>query len=106
MACAGGKPGGKASASVEAFVKLIEAMRAATDGLPLPEAVEHVNAASGLLAHYRNEKDGADRLDNLDELVNAAQGFLREADLAVDAPMLAPDAAARRPAPRIRSPPS
>ncbi len=93
VACAGGKPGGKANASVEAFVKLIEAMRTATDGLPLPEAVQHVNAASGLLAHYRNEKDGADRLDNLDELVNAAQGFLREADLAVDAPMLAPDAA-------------
>jgi superfamily I DNA/RNA helicase len=41
----------------------------------------------------RRFRDGADRLDNLDELVNAAQGFLREADLAVDAPMLAPDAA-------------
>jgi len=92
VACAGGKPGGKTNASIEAFVKLIEEMRAATDGLPLPEAVQHVNAASGLIAHYRNEKDGADRLDNLDELVNAAQGFLREADLAVDAPMLAPDA--------------
>jgi DNA helicase-2/ATP-dependent DNA helicase PcrA len=50
VACAGGKPGGKANASVEAFVKLIEAMRAATDGLPLPEAVQHVNAASGLCA--------------------------------------------------------
>jgi DNA helicase-2/ATP-dependent DNA helicase PcrA len=92
VACAGTKAGRKANASVEAFVKLIEAMRAATDGLPLPEAVQHVNAASGLDAHYRNEKDGADRLDNLDELVNAAQGFLREADLAVDAPMLAPGA--------------
>jgi len=49
-----------------------------------------VNAASGLLAHYRKEKDGQDRLDNLDELVNAAGSFLREADLAVDAPMLEP----------------
>ena len=53
-------------------------------------------------AHYRNEKDGADRLDNLDELVNAAQGFLREADLAVDAPMLARRRTPPpRPAPRI-----
>jgi len=59
-------------------------------GLPLPEAVEHVSAASGLLAHYRNEKDGQDRVDNLEELVNAAQSFLREADLAVDAPVKAP----------------
>src|SRR4029077_9052734 len=31
--------------------------------------------------------------DNLDELVNAAAGFLREADLAVDAPIALADAA-------------
>jgi DNA helicase-2/ATP-dependent DNA helicase PcrA len=98
LACAGGRTGGKANASLAAFVKLIDDMRAATTGLPLPEAVQHVIAASGLVAHYRNEKDGADRLDNLDELVNAAQGFLREADLAVDAPMLAPGAADTDPA--------
>ena len=71
----------------QAFVAQIEAMRAATAGLPLPEAVEHVNVASGLVAHYRKEKDGQDRLDNLEELVNAAGSFLREADLAVDAPI-------------------
>ena len=90
VACAGGKVSGKSNASLGAFVRLIEAMRVATAGLPLPEAVQHVIVASGLVAHYRNEKDGQDRLDNLDELVNAAQSFLREADLAVDAPMLAP----------------
>ncbi len=93
VACAGGRTGGKANASLAAFVKLIDDMRAATAGLPLPEAVQHVIVASGLVAHYRNEKDGADRLDNLDELVNAAQSFLREADLAVDAPMVAPGTA-------------
>jgi len=91
VACAGGKVGGKASASLASFVRLIEQMRVATAGLPLPEAVEHVNAASGLLAHYRNEKDGQDRVDNLEELVNAAQSFMREADLAVDAPIAADD---------------
>ena len=106
-ACAGGKSGGKANASLAAFVRLIEAMRAATAGLPLPEAVEHVNAASGLVAHYAKEKDGQDRLDNLDELVNAAGSFLREADLAVDAPMLRSGNARAtprrsRPAPPIR----
>ena len=52
-----------------------------------PRPSQHVIGASGLVAHYQNEKDGQDRLDNLDELVNAAQGFLREADLAVDAPI-------------------
>ena len=34
-------------------------------------------------ADYKAEKDGQDRLDNLEELVNAADSFLREADLAV-----------------------
>ena len=90
VACAGGTASGRSNASLVAFVRLIENMRAATVGLPLPEAVEHVSAASGLLAHYRNEKDGQDRVDNLEELVNAAQSFLREADLAVDAPVKAP----------------
>ncbi len=84
---AGGKPGGKVPANLAAFFKLIESMRGATRGLPLPEAVEHVNTASGLVAHYKKEKDGQDRLDNLEELVNAAESFLREADLAVDAPI-------------------
>jgi DNA helicase-2/ATP-dependent DNA helicase PcrA len=90
---AGGGMGGKSTASLRAFVELIESMRAATVGLPLPEVVDHVNAASGLIAHYKSEKDGQDRLDNLAELVTAAQSFLREADLAVDAPIALPDSA-------------
>ncbi|MEN9783845.1 MAG: helicase [Pseudomonadota bacterium] len=69
---------GKAAASIAAFVKLIEAMRGATAGLPLPEAIAHVVEHSGLTAHYRNEKEGADRLENLDELVNAAAMFVEE----------------------------
>jgi DNA helicase-2/ATP-dependent DNA helicase PcrA len=85
--------GGKSTASLKAFVELIDSMRAATVGLPLPEVVDHVNTASGLIAHYNGEKDGQDRLDNLAELVNAAQSFLREADLAVDAPIALPDSA-------------
>ena len=71
---------GRAGSSVAAFVGLIEAMRAATQGLPLPEAVDHVVHASGLLAHYGAEKDGQERVDNLQELINAADGFLREAE--------------------------
>src|SRR5262245_3387691 len=62
----------KTPASLRAFVVLVESMRAATRSLSLPEAVDHVNAASGLLAHYAKEKDGQDRIDNLKELVNAA----------------------------------
>jgi len=32
---------------------------------------------SGLLAHYRTEREGADRVENLEELVNAAESFVR-----------------------------
>jgi len=83
---------GKAGASLAGFVALIESLRAASAGLTLPESVAEVNERSGLNAHYRAEKDGQDRLDNLEELVNAADGFLREADLAVDAPIALGDA--------------
>ena len=88
----GGAIAGKSGAAVAAFVKLIEGMRTATASLTLAEAVKHVNEASGLIAHYRQEKDGRERIENLEELVNAAEGFLREADLAVDAPMQTPSA--------------
>ena len=87
QAACSGAVGGKAGTSLAAFVRLIEAMRTAAAGLPLPEEVAHVLAASGLVAHYKAEKDGEDRLDNLEELVSAADAFLREADLAVDAPI-------------------
>jgi DNA helicase-2/ATP-dependent DNA helicase PcrA len=63
---------------IPAFVALIERMRDATKGLPLPEAIEHVIGASGLQAHYRAEKEGADRLENLSELINAATTFVAE----------------------------
>ena len=69
---------GRAAASIAAFVRLIEAMRGATMGLPLPEAIAHIVEHSGLTTHYRNEKEGADRLENLDELVNAAAMFVEE----------------------------
>ena len=75
--------GGRAGASVVAFLKQVDAMRASTAGLPLAERVEHVVQASGLREHYGAEKDGQDRIENLQELVNAAESFVREAYLQV-----------------------
>ncbi|MGZ5143427.1 MAG: DNA helicase II [Burkholderiales bacterium] len=72
---------GKASSSIASFVKLIENMRQATAGLPLPEVIEHVVDASGLKQHYQSEKEGADRLENLAELINAAATFIAERDV-------------------------
>jgi len=71
---------GKAGAGVAAFVRLIESLGPATAGMRLPEIVEHVIAASGLLEHYKNEKEGQERLDNLRELVAAAELFEREVE--------------------------
>ncbi|MDR2636957.1 MAG: ATP-binding domain-containing protein, partial [Zoogloeaceae bacterium] len=66
---------GKAGATVGHFVRLVEGLRREVEGLPLAEMVAHTLVASGLQAHYRNEKEGQERLENLDELVNAATLF-------------------------------
>src|SRR6476620_423149 len=69
---------GKAAASIGGFVRLVENMRHATPGLSLPEVIEHVIDASGLRQHYKTEKEGADRLENLEELINPAATFVNE----------------------------
>ncbi len=60
------------------FRKLIEELRTETKDLPLPEIVEHVIHRSGLIEHYKNEREGADRVENLEELVNAASAFTQD----------------------------
>ena len=61
-----------------AFRKLMEELQAETKDLPLPETVEHVIHRSGLIEHYKNEREGADRVENLEELVNAASAFTQD----------------------------
>jgi len=63
-----------------AFVALVQSLREGIPGLPLPEIVDHVVARSGLVEMYRAEREGADRIENLGELVNAAAGFVMEAE--------------------------
>jgi len=60
------------------FKKLIEELKSETENLPLPEMVEHVIHRSGLIEHYKKEREGADRVENLEELVNAAAAFTQE----------------------------
>jgi DNA helicase-2/ATP-dependent DNA helicase PcrA len=69
---------GKGGANLQAFVALVDAMRAATQGLTLREIIEHVVQASGLADFYRTEREGQDRLENLAELVNAAEAFVTQ----------------------------
>jgi DNA helicase-2/ATP-dependent DNA helicase PcrA len=88
--------GGKPGAAVGAFLRLITTLRDGTQGLPLPGVVAHLIEASGLVEHYKSERDGADRVENLGELVNAAAAFAEDEDFGAQ---IADDAAAAEQAP-------
>lgn len=60
------------------FVGLVESMQAECRDASLADTVETVLERSGLKSHYRMEKGGEERLENLDELVNAAALFESE----------------------------
>ena len=68
---------GRAGASVQVFTQLMDALRAEVQGLSLRETIEVMLEKSGLLAHYQAERDGGDRVENLNELVSAAEAFLQ-----------------------------
>jgi len=60
-----------------AFLRLIDKLDEATRSMSLDEQVRHVVNATGLLAHYRKDKLGGEsRVENLQELISAAQGFV------------------------------
>ncbi len=77
---------GKAGTLLTGFVQLIDAMRQQTAGLNLREIVKLVIERSGLIEHYRTEREGADRIENLEELVNAAESFVAQEGFGRDAP--------------------
>jgi DNA helicase-2/ATP-dependent DNA helicase PcrA len=77
---------GKAGTSLAAFANLIAKMRAETERMSLPETVEHIVRASGLAEFYQGEREGQDRLENLQELVNAATAFVSEEGYGLDTP--------------------
>jgi len=67
-----------AEGKVLPFKQLIEALRIEAEGLTLPEIVETALARSGLKEHYAKEREGRERIENLDELVTAAAAFREE----------------------------
>ncbi|NYE63913.1 DNA helicase-2/ATP-dependent DNA helicase PcrA [Duganella sp. 1224] len=77
---------GKAGTSLSGFVKLIEGTRFETQQMALPELVRIVLEQSTLLSHYATEKEGADRIENLEQLVSAATQFLSEEGYGQGAP--------------------
>src|SRR5215470_18062095 len=71
---------GSKAAPMHGFMTLIERLARETAPLALHEQVDQMLKASGLIEHYRREKAdrGEARVENLEELVSAARGFMPE----------------------------
>ncbi len=82
---------GKAGLNLQAFVALVDGMRAATTGLTLREIIDHMLARTGLVEFYKTDKEGQDRIENLEELVNAAESFVTQEGFGKDAVALPVD---------------
>ena len=82
---------GKGGSNLQAFVALIDSMREQTRGLTLREIIEHMLQASGLVDFYKTDREGKDRLENLEELVNAAEAFVTQEGFGKDAVALPVD---------------
>ncbi|OBS09216.1 DNA helicase II [Acidihalobacter prosperus] len=76
----------RAARAIEGFLRLIDDMAKACEGLDLHQRVEHVVGASGLRAHFAADKSerAEARVENLDELVNAARGFVPDPEQHAD----------------------
>ena len=68
---------GRAGSALQAFANLVEGLDNATAGMALHEIIAYGIEASGLIEHHRSEKGekGQARVENLEELINAARGF-------------------------------
>ena len=71
---------GRALGALGGFLQLIDRLAEDAEELELAALVERVRVHSGLVAHFGKEKGekGQARLDNLEELVNAARGWEAE----------------------------
>ena len=78
--------GGKAGTNIGAFLAGIDVLRERTQGLTLREIIELTLEHSGMVEHYRADREGADRVENLEELVNAAESFVSLESFGREAP--------------------
>lgn len=68
----------QSTGKIAAFVALIKQMQEESIGLSLAEQVELATSLSGLRTYYQGEKEGADRIANLDELISDAAAFINQ----------------------------
>src|SRR6476661_5904047 len=89
---------GKAGANLGAFVARIDVLREQTQDLSLREIIELVLQHSGLVEHYKAEREGAERIENLEELASAAESFVMQEGFGRDAVALPVDELRQSPA--------
>ena len=72
----------RALSALEGFRVLVDEMDTATDPMSLEALVDEVLRRSGLIEYHRSEKGekGLARVENLEELVSAARGFIPEGE--------------------------
>ena len=80
--CEGLELSGRALNALTGFLALIRQIKSDLSSMALFEQVEQVISRSGLIEHHKKEKGekGEARVENLEELVNAARQFSYEAD--------------------------
>jgi DNA helicase-2/ATP-dependent DNA helicase PcrA len=73
----GGRMTARAAGALRGFVELIEELAANTADMGLMDQTAQVVGSSGLIEHFKKSRDGKgeDRVENLEELVNATRSF-------------------------------
>jgi DNA helicase II / ATP-dependent DNA helicase PcrA len=66
---------GRSASAIGTFLKVIEGLKSSSTAVSLGELVDEAMEKAGLKAHYQTEGEGADRLENLAELVTACTQF-------------------------------
>jgi DNA helicase-2/ATP-dependent DNA helicase PcrA len=81
MVAAGSLPP-RATGAINRFFALIREQRGLAKDMELPHLTAQIIKASGLREHYEKAKDGkgVDRIENLEELVNATRRFAHEVE--------------------------
>ena len=89
----GGAMASRAANALRVFLGLIDELAAATTGMSLDALAGHVVAGSQLQGHFEKSRDGKgqDRVENLDELINACGRFDLEAVFSEDPDQAAGD---------------
>lgn len=80
----------RATSALNSFIDLINSLKDKVANLPLEEQINTTLAASGLKTHYAKFKgeQAESRVQNLQELINAAQQFRLEQEDLIDEPLL------------------